>query len=73
MRRAFCIYKVQSDGGLHFVKAKQTFDDAKARVRELGDVWPGEYVIENEETGERYSLAQGTRVRTDWRGRRERG
>jgi hypothetical protein len=44
MRRAFRIYKVPSDRGLHFVKAKQTIDDAKARVRELGDVWPGEYV-----------------------------
>jgi hypothetical protein len=31
----------------------QTFDDARTRVRELGEVWPGEYVIDNEETGER--------------------
>jgi hypothetical protein len=31
----------------------QTFDHAKGRVRELGKGWPGEYVIDNEETGER--------------------
>ena len=49
----FRIYKVQSDGDLHFVEAIQTFDRAKGRVRELGEVWPGEYVIDNEETGER--------------------
>ncbi len=49
----FRIYKVQSDGDLHFVEAMHTLDDAKARVRGLGDVWPGEYVIDNEETGER--------------------
>jgi hypothetical protein len=44
---------LQSDGDLHFVKAMQTFDDAKARVRGLGGVWPGEYVIDDEETGAR--------------------
>jgi hypothetical protein len=36
-----------------FVEALQTFDDAKVRVREIGDVWPGEYVIDDEETGQR--------------------
>jgi hypothetical protein len=49
----FLIYKVQSDGDLHFIDAVQSFDDAAARVRELGDSWPGEYIIDNEETGER--------------------
>jgi hypothetical protein len=44
---------LQSDGDLHFVEAMQTFHDAKGRVRELGEGWPGEYVIDNEETGER--------------------
>ena len=53
MRLPFRIYKVQNDGGLHFVEATQTFDDAKERVRELGAIWSGEYVIDNEGTGER--------------------
>lgn len=53
MRPLFRIFKVQDDGNLHFVEAMQTFDDAKERVRELGEIWPGEYVIDNEETGER--------------------
>jgi hypothetical protein len=44
---------VQSDGDLHFVEALHTLDDAKARIRDLGDVWLGEYVIDNEGTGER--------------------
>jgi hypothetical protein len=39
------IYKVQSDGGFHFVEAMQTFGDAKERERELGEIWPGHYVI----------------------------
>jgi hypothetical protein len=47
------IYRVQTDGALQFVEATQTLDGAKERVRELGKLWPGEYVTENEETGER--------------------
>jgi len=53
LRLPFFIYTVQGDGELHFVVAVQTFDDATARVRELAETWPGEYVIYNEETGER--------------------
>jgi hypothetical protein len=49
----FRIFRVQNDGDLHFIEALATLDEAKTRVRELGDVWPGEYVIDNEETGER--------------------
>ena len=54
---------MQEDGELHFVVAVQTLDDAKARVRELGETWPGEYVIYNEETGERVfvSTRDGTK------------
>jgi hypothetical protein len=47
------MFKLQSDGDMHFVEATRTFDDAKGRVTELGEVWPGEYVIDNEEAGER--------------------
>jgi hypothetical protein len=47
------IYRVQSDGALQFVATIQTFDGARERVRELGRHWPGDYVIEDEGTGER--------------------
>jgi hypothetical protein len=53
LRPLFRIYKVQGDGALQFVQAMHTFHRAKERVRELGRLWPGEYVMENEETGER--------------------
>ncbi len=53
MRLPFCIFKLQGDGNLHFVEALATFDEAKTRVREIGELWPGEYGIENVETGER--------------------
>src|SRR5260221_14251309 len=53
LRLPFCIFKLQGDGSLHFVEALPTLDDATARVRELGEIWPGEYGIENVATGER--------------------
>ena len=53
MRPLFRIFKVQNDGNLHFVEAIETFDEARVRVRDLGERWPGEYVIDNEQTGER--------------------
>jgi hypothetical protein len=59
----FRIYKVQSDGDLHFIEAAQTFDEAKIRVRELGKLWRGKYVIENEETGERMVVSTGDKTK----------
>ena len=53
MRLPFCIFKLQGDGSLHFVEALATFDEAKTRVGEIGELWPSEYGIENVETGER--------------------
>ena len=55
--RQFRIFKVQDDGRLQFVEAVQAFDDAKERVQELGELWPGEYAIDNEETGERVFIS----------------
>lgn len=46
------IFKVQDNGGLHLVMAFETFDLAKATAREVGKIWPREFVIDNEETGE---------------------
>jgi hypothetical protein len=44
---------VQRDGALQFVELAPTLEGAKERVRELARHWPGKYLIENEETGER--------------------
>ena len=52
----FRIFKL-SDGDRHFVAAVQTLDAAKTRVQELGELWPGEYVIHNDETGERVLIS----------------
>jgi hypothetical protein len=57
MRLPFCILNVIGDvlegGELYFVEAAQTLDAARARVQSLAELWPGEYVIYDEATGER--------------------
>jgi hypothetical protein len=55
----FCIFKLQSDRSLHFVEAVRTLDDANIRAQALGELWPGEYVIHDEATGERISITVG--------------
>ena len=63
MRRCFCILMVLGDllddGELLFVDAVQTSEDAKQRIEALAALLPGQYVIYNEETGQRISVAAG--------------
>jgi hypothetical protein len=60
MRLPFCILNVLGDvlddGELNFVEAAQSLDAAKARVQSLAELWPGEFVIYDEATGERVSV-----------------
>jgi hypothetical protein len=45
------------DGGeLQFVEAVQTLEDARQRIEALAELKPGQYIIYNEETGERVSI-----------------
>ena len=62
LRLPFCIFKLRSDRSVHLVEAVQTLDDARARVQELGELWPGEYVIQNKATGEQISIIVGDRT-----------
>jgi len=57
VRLLFRIFKLQNDGNLHFVQTVNTLNEAKARVQELMEPWPGEYLIHNDETGERLFIS----------------
>ena len=46
---AFRIFKLRDEGSQHFVEEAENVEDA----REQAGLWPGEYIIQNEETGER--------------------
>jgi hypothetical protein len=63
MRQPFCILSVVGDvlddGELCFLEAAQSLDAARARVQSLAELWPGEYVIYDEATGERVSITAG--------------
>jgi hypothetical protein len=59
MRLPFRVFKVQGDGNLHFVQEAENLEDARERVQSLAELWPGEYIIQNEETGERVSITTG--------------
>jgi len=63
MRLPFCILNVLGDvlddGELYFLEAAQSLDAAKARVQSLAEMCPGQYVIYDEETGERVAITSG--------------
>ncbi len=47
MRLPFSIFRLRTDGTLHFVEETQSLYDAKGRVQKLAESWPGEYIISN--------------------------
>lgn len=65
-RRPFCILKVLGDvldgGEVRFVEATKTLQTARRRIRTLGESCPGEFVIYNQQTGERMSIEGGVDV-----------
>lgn len=60
MRRPFCILNVLGDvlddGEIRFVGATKTLKAARRCVKALGESHPGEFVIYNQQTGERLSI-----------------
>ena len=52
----FNIHRVESDGGLRWIDAAANLERAKARVKVLAASWPGEYIIANQQTGEKISI-----------------
>ncbi len=59
MSLPFSIFKVLGDESLQFVEEAHTLEYARVSVGELARLWPGEYIIQNEETGERVSITAG--------------
>jgi hypothetical protein len=53
MPLAFRIFKLEMTEGQHFVEEAENVEDARERVGDLAGLWPGEYIIQNEEAGER--------------------
>src|SRR5215472_5662160 len=68
MRFRFCILSVLGDlldgGELRFLETAQTLEAARQRIRALAKSKPGDYVIYDEETGERFHCARGRLTRS---------
>ena len=56
MSQQFHISKVESDGSLRLIEQADDLDRARARVKKLAAFSPGEYVIANQQTGEKVSM-----------------
>src|SRR5260370_18613108 len=56
----FDIFKVESDGP-RWMEAAENLERAKARVKILATSSPGEYVIANQDTGEKISIKPKTK------------
>ena len=59
MRLPFSIFRLRTDGTLHFVEDAQNLDDAKGCVQKRAELWPGKYIVSNRATGERISIIVG--------------
>ena len=56
MSQQFHISRVESDGRLRLIEQADNLERAKARVKKLAAFSRGEYVITNQETGEKISM-----------------
>jgi hypothetical protein len=51
MNALFDIFRTETNGGVLWIESAATLESAKARVQELGKRSPGEYLLLNQETG----------------------
>ena len=56
MSQQFHICKVESDGSLRLIEQADDLERARDRVKKLSAFSPGEYVISNQQTGEKTSM-----------------
>jgi hypothetical protein len=56
MSQAFYICKVESDGSLRLIEEASDIERARARLKKLAAFSPGEYIIANQQTGEKISV-----------------
>jgi hypothetical protein len=52
----FDIFRQQPDGNLYRIESAQDLEAAKARVRLIAEAFPGQYVIVDNTTGEKFYI-----------------
>jgi hypothetical protein len=56
----FDIFRIAQDNQPLWVEPASTLEDARARVVELGELYPGEYFIFSQQTGHRIAMTVGS-------------
>ena len=56
MSQQFHIFKVERDGSVRLIEEASDVERARARVKKLAAFSPGEYIIDNQQTGERICI-----------------
>ena len=59
MPASFDIFKKQPDGNDYWVEAAQDLEGAKARAQVLAEHFPGQYIIVDNTTGEKFFIGSG--------------
>jgi hypothetical protein len=52
----FDIFRTEANGSVRWCEAANSLEDARNRIRELAEVTPAEYVILDQQTGQRVSV-----------------
>ena len=47
----FDVFRIETDGQVHWIKAAVSLESAKALIEVLGQTLPGDYIIVNAKTG----------------------
>ena len=58
----FRVFKLRGDGSLHFVQETKP-SKTQESVRDFAELWPGEYIVESEETGERVVICSDSQTK----------
>ena len=59
MQSRFSISKMRDDGSLQLFAGADSLESAKEQVEDLGELWPGTYVILNQGTKESFTINIG--------------
>ena len=59
MSAPFDIFKQQPDGNAYWVEAAEDLETAEELAQVLAETFPGQYVIVNNKTGEKFFIGSG--------------
>jgi hypothetical protein len=51
MTARFDIFRIETNGGVRWHQSAETLDEAKAQIQQLAALSPGQFLVLNQETG----------------------